>query len=980
MPILDKETIEIPNPWFNQISSTPLVKKPKPESTLGWNWKRGLSFLEPKEAEAESLALKPSIGRTEHREIQNPWFTPQGSEDTSPLTTPQREIQNPWLEGYQPEEEVPIVSSDRRLDLPMGMIRATPPTTLQTVGNLVKTWGPDLGKIYMSGAIAASVAAKLPVPWQGKAAVLAIGTGLLYETNEQVWKGIQSIASGESTDPEENQALISKLIGAKPSPLTDPLMSVLEQGAIWGSLGPLFKGVKIGLLGGEIKGTLGKKGVKEAIGEFGQVVGRKTIPGITRAITWPLDKTSEIWQPYAQKILDNYIVKPLRIQIPGAARLYGKKGSRSIQELFQPAVERLERFLPKTAQTFRKTGVMKALASKAGSDLVDTLKKELPSVQVDVIKALSNVPKEQIKNPRALEIIDEFKGRIYKTTNQRYADTFLEALSIGISKPLTTVEAKVSSPSVSRYMRVMEQALVGKPTLKPQEISKVLYDMIRDPRVGEPMTQFARDMVSFPYQLPLDIANASRQASKEYLLYKLLRTPGIISATRKLGYLESTQPGIKGLYIHRDVELELEAWNMIPKFSNSIMNKWFTSPWKTNKIILRPATHFRNLYSNMILNDWGGLPFYKTNVYTKALTEMVRKGPLWREFDNLTASSGLFGKQELYQLESGLKYGASLPDKFYNIYDGVVAPARSLYSAEESYFKFAKYLHNRTEKGLGRSEAALDAIKWTFNYGEVTPLTAELRSAWWGAPFITWQTKVLPLMVETAVKHPLRFGKWIAIGSCLHAKGIEAVGLSPDEWDKIHEDLPEYIKKGIYLMLPWRDSQDRLNLLNLTYMVPGIGDLAELFQRGAFKSMGLQNPVFTTLATFTQKEPKKYSGAPIYYDWESPKAKATKIGLYLWEQWAPASVPGGVDFQTLYNAIQERPEAVSPEQALAGWVGLRVTPVSPGETKRRRDALEKIHRSELTMYIARKLKKAKNAEEREAILLEQREIEQSGRL
>jgi len=42
--------------------------------------------------------------------------------------------------------------------------------------------------------------------------------------------------------------------------------------------------------------------------------------------------------------------------------------------------------------------------------------------------------------------------------------------------------------------------------------------------------------------------------------------------------------------------------------------------------------------------------------------------------------------------------------------------------------------------------------------------------------------------------------------------------------------------------------------------------------------------------------------------------------------------------------------------------------------------LEKIHRSELAMYIARKLKKAKNAEEREAILLEQREIEQSGRL
>ena len=170
MPILYNKDNPVPNPWLNLLEpkEAEAGRPPKMLDAI-FNYKKPLGVAA---LTATGLTLKPSIGRAEQKEIQNPWFTPQGSEDISLLTPPQKEIQNPWLEGYQPKEGVPIISRDKRLDLPIGMIRATPPTTLQTVGKLASYLGPDLGKIYMSGAIAASIAAKFPIPWQGKAAVL----------------------------------------------------------------------------------------------------------------------------------------------------------------------------------------------------------------------------------------------------------------------------------------------------------------------------------------------------------------------------------------------------------------------------------------------------------------------------------------------------------------------------------------------------------------------------------------------------------------------------------------------------------------------------------------------------------------------------------------------------------------------------------------------------------------------------------------
>jgi len=238
----------------------------------------------------------------------------------------------------------------------------------------------------------------------------------------------------------------------------------------------------------------------------------------------------------------------------------------------------------------------------------------------------------------------------------------------------------------------------------------------------------------------------------------------------------------------------------------------------------------------------------------------------------------------------------------------------------------------------------------------------------WALPFVTWQSKVLPLTIETAVKHPLRFGKWITLGMYLQGYALDQVGLTEGEWETIRGTMPEYLEKGLFLLMPWRDDKGQLKLLNLTWMVPGIGDISEIYQRGATDpfSLAIQHPLAGTFATLISK--KKYSGAPLYYDWEHPGTKAAKALSFIWEMWSPALMPGNIDWRTLWNAIQENPEALTSEEALASQFGFRLTTVDPAQMRRRHEALRKIHETEISTSMRRELREAKTSEETSRIV------------
>lgn len=738
---------------------------------------------------------------------------------------------------------------------------------------------------------------------------------------EPLWRRALEFAFGERlAHPVQTWKLMQDpLTGAKVGE------EVLEEVLEW----PLYVGPTGGAIDWALRGAL-KAGAK--------------------VLSKPFRIGEKLWEPVAEKGWELIRVVP-KVKVP----LTGK----TIQEMFQPAVERV----PWSAQrTFRSTRAMSSLVLEQGRKLGRELEKLTPTERYEVLAGLRGRPLSEIKSPEARRVLENFEKELSEIRTlkkpQLYLNKFREQLGKLLTKPLEAPEEVMRSPEVYTFLKDLEKSLTSR---RPREIQKALRKVIEDPFVDDKIKVLARDLYDLPYHLPADIAKANDQAAMSYLVNKIKKNPTVISPKPKEGFVESKHSGLKGLWVHKDVEMELDAWREIPRISRGVFQKYFLGPWKVGKVIMRPATHGRNLISNLILNDWGGLPFWRWDIYAKALKEMKNKGKFYREFRQLTGLGGTFSTEEIRLLEATSRYGANPIEKLFNIWQRITEPAANLYQAEEFWFKLAKYMHNRLERGMSKTEAATDAIKWTFNYGEITPTIAKIRST--VVPFFTWHTKVIPLMVETAVKHPVRFGKWLAFGYWLQQQALQSVGMTESEWEAIKEQLPDYIRRGVFLLLPWRDEKGQLYLLNLTYMLPGMGDVAEM--REAFPFWGL-GPHITVPGELVVG--RKFSGAPLYYEWEDPWTKFSKSFMYVWQQLMPAGVPGGYDWEAMMEVIEQRPEAMSVPALLASQVGLKAVPISPAGALRRRKAIRDIHEREMQIEMSRELKRAKSAEEVSEIL------------
>jgi hypothetical protein len=649
---------------------------------------------------------------------------------------------------------------------------------------------------------------------------------------------------------------------------------------------------------------------------------------------------------------------------------------KSPQEIFQPAIERLGKT---QIATFRRTQAMKAATTQLGMDIGKEMQPLGPVGRYEVLSGLRGYNPSEFTSPEARDIVLRYKGKLKEAgLLNPYAQEYRTQVSKLLTKPLRSPEELFTTPETTAWLKTIEENLHGDlGRFKPREVQHAIGQAIGDQSISEPMRILARDLYDLPATTAEAVAEASKSASRQYLKVKLERTPGLVRSADKAGgdYVESTWSPFKGkgLYLPRDVELELRTLEDIPKLAHSVLNKWFMGPWKTAKVILRPATHIRNTISNVILNDWGGLPFYRMDIYADALQQLRKGGKDWKEYSHLTGSGGTFSVDDVLRLEEGLKYGANMFDAGLAWFDKVAAPARSIYNAEEQMAKLAKFIWNKG-KGMASQEAAYDAMKWTFNYGEVTRATAVIRGN--VAPFFTWQSKVLPLMAETAVRHPIRFFKWLGFYEAMQNGALQQVGLSEEEFKHLEKVFPDYVKKGQFLLMPYRDDKGQLNMLNLTYMIPGWGDLSQ-WQEDPVKTL-VGNPLVTTASTLLSK--RKYSGAPLYYDWEAPETKAAKTFSYVWQQmmpaWAPGLEPlgadqpiqGGPDWNLIWRKVQDDPNVPSWAGVMASELGFKISPLNIPEATRKAAALQRIHKSEMDVELRRQLRRARSPEETQRIM------------
>ncbi len=363
--------------------------------------------------------------------------------------------------------------------------------------------------------------------------------------------------------------------------------------------------------------------------------------------------------------------------------------------------------------------------------------------------------------------------------------------------------------------------------------------------------------------------------------------------------------------------------------------------FKFGKVILNPATHVRNVMSNMILNWWKlGIGPWRADVYGEAMGEILKgKGKWISEAKQAGYGLDTFAASEIGDL---LTIGsASKSGKAANWLKKQGDKMAKLYQNEENLAKLSAFIVKR-KAGMGIDEAWKAAESATFNYAQVTPFVRKLRTALWGSPFITFTIKATPVAAETIMKHPQRVS---SIGKIKNS--IEKLSDSQEtKEEKANE--PSWMRNGFYVKLPFKDEQGRSAYFDLTYILP-FRDLVSgnMIDQKISRETGVQEgvpsaiasnfPLINTIKELTSNQ--DFSGNKIWKDSSSQGEKIAEIMRYLTKTYLPPlvadQIPGGFksDGTRVENKTQKIMGASEENmnqnlmEAMLGFVGMKIQPI-----------------------------------------------------
>jgi hypothetical protein len=254
--------------------------------------------------------------------------------------------------------------------------------------------------------------------------------------------------------------------------------------------------------------------------------------------------------------------------------------------------------------------------------------------------------------------------------------------------------------------------------------------------------------------------------------------------------------------------------------------------------------------------------------------------------------------------------------------------AGDLYEFEEQLGKMTMYLSERDRLIKGgmkavdaATKAAETAEKWLFNYRKVPKWVDMMRSPSTvpgmliASPFITFSYKAAPRITEAAINNPTRITKYFKLG-----RGVEAVS-DAEETMSEKQVMADWMKKGLWLKLPWKDNYNRSLYLDATYLVP-LADWAGSNVTGPGQKPVLMAAPLGTLLTDLVRNQSQFTGKAIYTPGTSKHEVAKRIGdyvAYAWQNLAPPLAPGGYGFKNITDAMAKRPDWLGRTRSL-GYV------------------------------------------------------------
>lgn len=344
----------------------------------------------------------------------------------------------------------------------------------------------------------------------------------------------------------------------------------------------------------------------------------------------------------------------------------------------------------------------------------------------------------------------------------------------------------------------------------------------------------------------------------------------------------------------------LESWFSVGGYGTK-MTQW----WKILKVPLNPPTQFRNFVSNMVLLNLSGIPMHQVlPLYTEALGQVRANGQYYRIAMKYGVSKSTFASNELAALHTDLiKISKEASDDGFKhmgqaallAASHFVEKAGNVYQMMETIGKTAKIMYEMRVNGLSEAKAALEAHKTLFDYSLIPNTVRWFRNSPFGMPFITFQYKVLPNLLETAIKYPWRLAPYIALPMAMSVLLQELFDVDDDDLEKLKKAFPEWMhnKSHVYL-LPYMTEDGRWDAFDFSFFLPW----SMYTETGTSIAQGEWHDIFTETGLFggplaqalsawnTGIDP--FTGREIWKKGDPLLWQAADLMLYTWSLAAPS--------------------------------------------------------------------------------------------
>ena len=363
--------------------------------------------------------------------------------------------------------------------------------------------------------------------------------------------------------------------------------------------------------------------------------------------------------------------------------------------------------------------------------------------------------------------------------------------------------------------------------------------------------------------------------------------------------IDSRYGPLSGAYVRKSIANDL-IQNI--GIESATLGKRLTSYWKASKVAMNPATVMRNFLSNPVQLNMSGMSYQDIARLMISAPLKMKKG----DIDYINAGkNGVFGgtwaKAEINALlEQSAKFKKEYEKSgdwktaiqtFGRIVEKPIAKTASkagnFYSKIDEYYKFIKYLHGK-EKGLSDAEATRDAQKWVMDYSLVSPTVKGLRENAFFAPFITYQTKIAPLIIDAL--NPKTDSNPIAlIAPYIVAQAITDYSFNKfDIKDEREQELlklqmgKSIVESNAPIILPYKDEQGRPQAINLEYGLPheGVVNMTKNFvdgnASGVVNALGLTPTAMLLSALYTGTIPTQDGGHIEIWNSSTPQGERNK--------------------------------------------------------------------------------------------------------